>query len=289
MVRESSEELILVDETLWMLRSETGLPAYDFAIDRFFPCRRLWRRPPDVEVVGRVGAFEDYAARYHELRAKGPRLVHTPEEHLRCSELPHWYPMLVDLTPRSIWFDEAPDARSVEETLGWPVFVKGSRQTSRHRRSISIINTPSDFDAVMASYRADPILRWQRVVCREFVPLRPVEDSVPDRIPSSFEFRTFWWRGRLVGHGPYWRQGEQYQASEGERRAGLVVAREAASRLGVAFLVVDIAQTRDGRWIVIECNDGQESGYAGVSPLGLWQAVLDLEKGRPASLGDDLE
>ena len=67
---------------------------------------------------------------------------------------------------------------------------------------------------------------------------------------------------------------------------GFAVAREAALRLDVAFVVVDIAQALDGRWIVIECNDGQESGYAGVSPLGLWQAIISFEKTRGTSLGD---
>jgi len=48
----------------------------------------------------------------------------------------------------------------------------------------------------------------------------------------------------------------------------------------VLVLVVDVAQSIDGRWIVIECNDGQESGYAGVSPIGLWQNIIALEKAR---------
>jgi hypothetical protein len=140
----------------------------------------------------------------------------------------------------------------------------------------------------MEVYRKDPILRWQRVVCREFIPLRPVEDPAPDRIPSSFEFRTFWWRGELVGFGPYWWQGLRYLASDEERESGLSVAREVASRLNITFLVVDIAQTLDGRWIVIECNDGQESGYAGVSPLGLWQNLLRIEKNGTLGLGTNL-
>lgn len=29
---------------------------------------------------------------------------------------------------------------------------------------------------------------------------------------------------------------------------------------------------------MIECNDAQESGYAGVSPLSLWQSILDLNR-----------
>ena len=50
--------------------------------------------------------------------------------------------------------------------------------------------------------------------------------------------------------------------------------------MNVPFLVVDLAMTATGRWIVIECNDGQESGYAGVSPIGLWQTILKTEEER---------
>jgi hypothetical protein len=32
--------------------------------------------------------------------------------------------------------------------------------------------------------------------------------------------------------------------------------------------------------IVIECNDGQESGYAGVSPFVLWKEVVRIERER---------
>jgi hypothetical protein len=52
------------------------------------------------------------------------------------------------------------------------------------------------------------------------------------------------------------------------------VARQAASRLHVAFLVIDFAKAADWRWIVIECNDAQESGYVGIPPQALWRQVL---------------
>ena len=41
-----------------------------------------------------------------------------------------------------------------------------------------------------------------------------------------------------------------------------------------------VAQTAEGQWIVIECNDGQESGYAGVSPIALWGKLIELERKR---------
>ncbi|WP_339801450.1 ATP-grasp domain-containing protein [Saezia sanguinis] len=56
---------------------------------------------------------------------------------------------------------------------------------------------------------------------------------------------------------------------------GLQLAQTVASRLNVPFLVVDIAKTADGRWIVIECNDAQESGYTGIQPQLLWRRILE--------------
>ncbi len=48
----------------------------------------------------------------------------------------------------------------------------------------------------------------------------------------------------------------------------------------VPFLVIDLAQTASGEWICIECNDGQESGYAGINPIEMWRAVLSCSNGR---------
>ena len=269
-----------MEERLWLLTAPTGQGIYDFAFDRFFACRRPYVLPESMDVIARVGVWNDYAERYRELEGHGVRLVHSPEQHLLATELPHWYPRLTDLTPRSVWFDERPDAETVERLLGWPVFVKGERQTSRHRKSLSIIEGPEQFRRAMDAYAKDSILHWQRVVCRELRPLRRVEEGAPDRIPSSFEFRTFWWRGELVGWGPYWWQGSPYTMTADEQREALGLGREVARRLAVPFLVVDVAQEVSGRWTVIECNDGQESGYAGASPFALWQNVLDVERAR---------
>ena len=30
--------------------------------------------------------------------------------------------------------------------------------------------------------------------------------------------------------------------------------------------------------IAIECNDGHDSGYAGVNPLVMWNSILEIEK-----------
>lgn len=196
---------------------------------------------------------------------------------MRCSSLPEWYPHISQHTPRSRWYSEIPDFSEIENEFEPPIFIKGSRQTSKHKAAASIIRNEMEYKSATEIFRSDPILRWQEFVCRELVPLRPVSGGTEGKIPPSFEFRTFWWRGQLVGAGRYWYDANDYTWSQHERDAALQVALRAVNALHCAFLVVDLAQTTTGRWIIIECNDGMESGYAGASPFAIWQAIVDYE------------
>ncbi len=228
--------------------------------------------------VARLGTAPDYEQRFNEFESLGVRLIHTPAEYQRTSELPTWYSLLKDLTPRSVWFDHKPASKEVEQHFQWPVFVKGQRQTNRHNKDTSIIDGAKHFESLMTRWDDDEILRWQKVVCREFVPLRPVGPASVG-FPKSYEFRTFCWRGECVAVGRYW-VSESFAPTDGELKQIRDLAEEAARRLNVVFVVIDIAQTVIGDWIVIECNDGQDSGYAGVSPLSMWRRIIDIERQR---------
>ncbi|MGL6097018.1 MAG: ATP-grasp domain-containing protein [Fimbriiglobus sp.] len=277
-LRDHRLDLFAVEDSVWVLHAPTGVPAYDFGLDHVFACRRPWQRPARVAAIARFGAVPDYPSAWAALRKEGIDLIHDPTQHQLASDLPAWYPRLARLTPRSVWFDRPPSAREVGQVFDWPVFVKGSRQTSRHRADLAVARSADDFERIMTEYQRDPILCWQPVVCRELVALRRVGGETGGKMPAAFEFRTFWWHGDLVGDGPYWSGFSDYTWTPDERRAGLAVARAAADAVGVPFLVVDIAQAQAGEWLVIECNDGQESGYAGVSPFALWNNILERER-----------
>jgi hypothetical protein len=278
-------DVMLVEDTLYILQAHTDIPIYDFDFRAYFPCRATPQSLIGGPLIARIGAIDDYNNAYAKLLEKGIRLLHSPEEHSRSSQLSGWYNLIEEFTPRSRLYASIPTVAQVQEDFAWPVFVKGDRQTSQHQKSLSIIRNSEDYQTVAANYQADRILHWQPMVVRELVALRCVEDADPNRIPSSFEFRTFWWKGECVGTGRYWWQGRRYDWNEDERRSGLAVAEQAAKRVNVPFLVIDLAMTDDGRWIVIECNDGQESGYAGVSPLGLWTRIIELERTTTEKIG----
>jgi hypothetical protein len=251
-----------------------GVSAYDFDFDLHFDCDHPYRIDAEELCILRVGPIADYAATFYEHLESGLRLVNSPSEHALASELENWYPLIEELTPRTLVFDALPTADEIESNFAWPIFMKGSRQTSKHNPDLAIITGRSHYERAARAYQSDPILHWQKPVIREFIPLMPAAGSVPGKVPPSIEYRSFWWHGQCVGWGPYWYQVAPYACADIEN--GLSVARSAAKCVNVPFLVIDFAKTAAGGWIVIECNDAQESGYAGAAPVALWQRVLAL-------------
>lgn len=78
--------------------------------------------------------------------------------------------------------------------------------------------------------------------------------------------------------GYYW-DGEDdlSRLTPGEEDAIRAIAIEASRRLAVPFLAVDVGQTTDGDWIVIEVNDAQFAGHSQVSLLRLWHKIAEIE------------
>ena len=150
----------------------------------------------------------------------------------------NWYPLIEDFTPRTQVFDQLPEAEEIESVFQWPIFLKGSRQTSKRNPDLSVIESRSHYEGAAQRYRTDAILHWQKPVIREFIPLQSVAGHVPGKVrPSSTVQGSFWWHGECVGWGRYWYQVAPYECSDAQ--AGLAMAQQAAARIKVPFLVVD--------------------------------------------------
>ena len=230
-----------------------------------------------VPTIARLGAIADYEATYQVFSAYNFTLINSPAQHYKASELEHWYPIIEEFTPKSIVFEQVPTAAEVLSHFDLPVFIKGNRQTAKHNPALAIAHTRPELENILKAYQQNSILHWQKLVCREYIPLQKLDEQAHHTVPLSFEFRTFWWKGTLVGAGNYWSQFADYTWTDAQRETALSIATIAAQRLKVPFLVIDLALTEAGNWIVIECNDGQESGYAGVDVRGMWRNILREE------------
>lgn len=93
---------------------------------------------------------------------------------------------------------------------------------------------------------------------------------------KSFEFRTFWWKNVCVSIGNYWTSAS-YRLNDLDREKVVGLGKAVCIKLNVTFVVIDMAKTASGDWIVIEVNDGQDAGYAGNNPFFLWNNILQIE------------
>lgn len=275
MTDKKPPSITLIEGKIWVISEPVGMAQYDYKFEDHFICRHPYQLDSEVTAIARMGAANDYLERYNDMKEWGIKLVHSPEEYDLTSYLPNWYPLIEELTPKSIWYDEFPSVEDIENDFNWPVFIKGERQTSKHSRNKSIIESPEHFRELSEIWKKDHILHWQKPVCRKFVPLKPVSKEVSDIFPKSYEFRSFWWKNTCLGIGPYWFS-ETYQLDPTHKNEILKLGTKVAERLNVKFLVIDIAQAKTGKWIVIECNDGQDSGYAGANPREIWSNLIDL-------------
>ena len=271
-----------LEDAVWVVAGATGLSTYDFDFSLFFSYKRsCFNYEEEINAIGRFGVAYDYDRVYEGLAQNNILLIHTPEQHWRAGNLDGWYPLVKHLTARSLWFNSPPPVEEIETEFAYPVFIRGTFQTNRHSSRSSVVHSKEDYQRVVSEYCAHPRLKQQKFVVREFLFLRPVKQiAVTDMVPPSFEFRSFWWKGELVGFGPYWNTVADYAISPQEELATITLSRQVVQRVNVPFLVVDVAQKLDGQWVLIECNEGQESGYAGVSPLLMWQKIIEIERGQ---------
>ena len=129
---------------------------------------------------------------------------------------------------------------------------------------------------VYARLSQDGLVGDQKIYIREYVPLVKLGDSIGG-CPISKEFRCFVYKGVVISAGFYWQAFKDDVLAQGGTIPDTTeipwkFMDEVLDRIGhqVPFVVVDVAQGADGRWWVIELNDGQQSGLSANDPRKLY-------------------
>ena len=224
--------------------------------------------------IGYIPTPERYAAIYAAALEKRIRLLNSPDEHLNVQEFDRTYPLLDGLTPTSIIVTAVDQCADAVEQLGLPVFVKGAVQSRKSRGWKACVAETADELRLLCGHLLELDNRSRgRVVVRKLVKLRHSRISA-ERFPLGREFRVFLHRGEVVGWGYYWEGDDPLKAlTPGEEQSVLTLATEAARRVGTPYIAVDVGQTEDGGWIVIETGDGQFSGVSQTPLLPLWSRL----------------
>ncbi len=226
--------------------------------------------------VGYIPLPERYQAIYDAAWAKGITLPNTPEQHRTAMEFDAFYPLLADLTPPSVIIRSVEECAGAGASLGYPVFVKGVVQSRKARGwRACVADNQDELERLTANLLALDNRSRGRVIVRRLVRLRHSRTS-GEGFPAGRGFRYFLYHGRILASGYYW-DGEDPLVALTPEEATTVgeLAQRAAGRLGVPYVAIDVGQTEDGAWTVIEAGDGQFAGHSQTPLLSLWSRLRD--------------
>lgn len=211
-------------------------------------------------VIGRYSTLPNYKELENDLAILGSRLINTYEQHNYIASF-EYYSDICNYTPKT-WFNlkDIPDDKRL--------FIKGRTNSKKHDYPKSCLsNNRAEASEIYLNLMSDSLIGSQGVVFREFVELEKLEDSVSG-LPISNEWRIFFMGDNVVDYGYYWSYIDdlsKIKLVENEFISdGLPFAKKIAKKIAkkTSFFVIDIAKKKSGDWIVVEVNDGQQSGLS---------------------------
>jgi len=220
--------------------------------------------PEGSTVICRYAALPDNRELELDLLNLGSKLINSNTQHNWIANF-DYYDEIKQFTPRSWREYEFPSCNHKG-----PFVVKGATNSLKNSfyKNMYAANR-IEASRVASNIAKDCYVGQQSIIYREFIELRTFAEDPINRMPIANEHRLFFYKNTLLSHGYYWDNSEFDPPLDAK---GLQLAQKVADIVQhyVNFYVIDIAETKDGEWIVIELNDGQQSGLSRNDPNTLY-------------------
>lgn len=223
-------------------------------------------RRPDIKsgdlVIGRYSLWPFYNDQFKDIEYVGAKLINSYNQHIYISDLQNYVFDLKELTPKT-WRD----LNDLPENTSFILKGETNSKKSSWKRDMF---APSKKEAIeiYARLSDDSLIGQQHIYIREYVPLVKYLDGI-NGMPVTKEFRFFVAYNQIVCGEYYWQNyidDLSFKPDPGEVPQSFLeeVIRRVDSQSN--FYVIDVAQTMSGNWIVIELNEGQQSGLSCNNP-----------------------
>lgn len=241
----------------------------------------------DKTVIARYSAYPFYKELEEDLKSQGSCLINTSRQYNFIADLGNYTDVLGELTPKT-WnhLDQVPDSE-------FPIIVKGATSGKKFLWNSHMFakNRAKAID-VMCKLQDDGLVGEQSIYYRKFIPLKTYLIGFHG-LPITKEFRVFVYNGKILSKGFYW---SNYVEDLPEVPNVDDIPEEFLSKVidtignRAMFYAVDVAETADGGWIVVELNDGQMSGLSENDPEVLYSNLkkgldeeYNMDEGKPIS------
>ena len=227
--------------------------------------------------TGFIPTIERYIQIYHAALEKNVHLVNTPEEFQQAMAFDKFYPLIHEVTPKSVILTDLSQIKDAAKILDFPIFVKGSVKSNKDMGWSQVVaHDIQELSDIAENIYANTHRSQGKIILRELVTLKTVTTD-PNGFPIGREYRAFLHQGQTLALGFYWDDyADPYTLSESDKSAINILLRQVSQNIATPFISVDIGQLVNGEWIVIEIGDGQFSGLSQIPVLELWSKIKDL-------------
>lgn len=212
--------------------------------------------PPNSLVVGRYSCLPFYRELEQDLLENGSKLINSHNQHLWIADLKEWYEDFHGITPKT-WMNLA----SLPEE--GPFVLKGETNSKKfHWNTHMFARNKREAIEVYGRLSQDSLIAQQNIYIREYVPLVKLAEGL-NGLQISEEYRFFILDGQVLSGGFYWSSHvDDLTTIPDPANVPQEFLNDVIWRIGsnARFVVVDIGRKADGGWMVVEVNDGQQSG-----------------------------
>lgn len=220
-------------------------------------------------VIPRYSLFPFPLDQEREILEIGANPINTYRQHRYVADLQNYVLDLQDLTPRT--WDRLEDLPEPEAFI-----LKGETNSKKvNWRRDMFAPTKQDAIAIHSRLCDDGLIGQQKIYIRQYIPLRTFLEGIGG-IPITEEYRFFVAYGEVLCGDYYW---QNYVDDLDERPNVENVPKEFLAEVikringQIDFVVIDVARTVENKWIVIELNDGQQSGLSCIDPHLLYSKL----------------
>jgi len=231
-------------------------------------------------VIGRYCMVPFYDEVSRDIERAGGKPINSYAEHQYVADLGEYIGDLGDLTPQT-WRS----LTDVPRDAG-PFVLKGGTNSKKHSWNTHMFAKDwLEAGNVYSRLTMDGLIGEQPIYIRKYIPLVKLGGSIGG-CPLTKEFRFFVYRKNILSGGFYWHTFREDILDQGGKIPDISDVPqsfmcEVLSRIGdkVPFVVIDVAQGEDGKWWVVELNDGQQSGLSANDPKVIFSRLRqELER-----------
>jgi hypothetical protein len=220
-------------------------------------------------IIGRYSCLPYYRELEYDLANTGCLMINTLWQHEWIANF-EYYDQLKEYTFETWNRYDFPDCK-----YEGPFVVKGKTNSKKHQwDKLMFAKTKREAIEIGIELSNDGLVGQQDIIYRKFVLLKNYGYGIHG-LPFSEEWRFFFLGNKMLSYGYYWTCAEDVEKRK-VTQEGINFAQKIADMVWnteihyANFFVLDIAEKKEGGWILVEINDGQQSGLSENNPEVLY-------------------